>query len=239
MRGSIRKLNNGFLSFRQSTRERGLTALLVIEGSLIFVGVPLVGLGALPPIAVPLMFMLMVIAILIVASHSRVAAAVVALAALLSPFGAFVRAEHPSLLTECLSTAGRLLALCTLTWVIAHAVFAGGRITVHRIQGAVLLFLNFALFFFVLYRFIYVLTPHAFNGLPDGGEGEVGAALLYFSFTTLTTAGFGDIAPLHPFARSLASLESVIGMLYPATLLARLVSLELEHRRQSKSERAH
>jgi hypothetical protein len=66
----------------------------------------------------------------------------------------------------------------------------------------------------------------------------LGAALLYFSFTTLTTAGFGDITPLHPLARNLANLESVIGQLYPATLLARLVSLELEHRRQSKSDRA-
>jgi hypothetical protein len=58
--------------------------------------------------------------------------------------------------------------------------------------------------------------------------------LLYFSFTCLTTVGFGDITPLHPMARDLANLEAVIGQLYPATLLARLVSLELEHRRQPK-----
>jgi hypothetical protein len=62
--------------------------------------------------------------------------------------------------------------------------------------------------------------------------------LLYFSFSTLTTAGFGDITPLNPLARNLANLESVIGQLFPATLLARLVSLELEHRRQAKSGRA-
>jgi hypothetical protein len=36
-------------------------------------------------------------------------------------------------------------------------------------------------------------------------------------------------------ARNLANLEAVIGQLFPATLLARLVSLEIEHRRQSKS----
>jgi hypothetical protein len=69
---------------------------------------------------------------------------------------------------------------------------------------------------------------------PTGAEHGSGAALLYFSFSTLTTAGFGDITPVHPLARNLANLESVIGQLYPATLLARLVSLELEHRRQSK-----
>jgi hypothetical protein len=47
---------------------------------------------------------------------------------------------------------------------------------------------------------------------------------------TLTTVGYGDIVPVHPLARSLSNLEAVIGQLYPATLLARLVTLELEDR---------
>jgi len=50
---------------------------------------------------------------------------------------------------------------------------------------------------------------------------------------TLTTTGYGDVVPLHPFARSLATLEAVIGQLFPATLLARLVTLELQGRRPS------
>jgi hypothetical protein len=47
----------------------------------------------------------------------------------------------------------------------------------------------------------------------------------------LTTVGYGDIAPLDPIARALANVESIIGQLYPATLLARLVTLEMENRR--------
>jgi Ion channel len=47
---------------------------------------------------------------------------------------------------------------------------------------------------------------------------------------TLTTTGYGDIFPMHPMARSLCNLESIFGQLYPATLLARLVTLELAHR---------
>ena len=50
---------------------------------------------------------------------------------------------------------------------------------------------------------------------------------MYFSFVTLTTTGYGDIVPVHAGARSLANLEAFIGQLYPAVLLARLVSLEL------------
>jgi hypothetical protein len=54
---------------------------------------------------------------------------------------------------------------------------------------------------------------------------------LYFSLTTLTTTGYGDIVPVDPFARSLANLEAVIGPFYLAITVARLVTLELEGRR--------
>jgi hypothetical protein len=62
--------------------------------------------------------------------------------------------------------------------------------------------------------------------------------LLYFSFTSLTTMGYGDITPVHPLARSLANLEALIGQLYPAILIARLVSMEIESsaRKEQKSE---
>jgi len=58
------------------------------------------------------------------------------------------------------------------------------------------------------------------------------ALMLYFSFSTLTTMGFGDIVPVNPFARSLANLEAVVGQLYLATTVARLVTLQLEDRRR-------
>lgn len=70
--------------------------------------------------------------------------------------------------------------------------------------------------------------------LAGTGLGQAVADLVYFSFTTLPTTGFGDIVPIDPFARSLANLESVIGQLFPATLLARLMTLEIEHRRGTR-----
>jgi hypothetical protein len=60
----------------------------------------------------------------------------------------------------------------------------------------------------------------------------VASNLIYFSFVTLTSVGYGDIVPVHPVARSLTNIEQVIGQLYPATLLARLVTLELKWRRE-------
>lgn len=234
---TFKTLRSRFYRWQEHAREPGLTALLCIEGTLIFLVTPLAGMGVLPGFVLPAMFILLVLATLLVTSRSHAAAGIVFVAVLLSPAGAFVHAEAPSVLTECLSAGGRLLAIAAVSVVIAHAVFGSGRVTLHRVQGAVVLYLNFALFFFTIYRFIEVLAPDAFQGLPaSGAEHGSGAALLYFSFSTLTTLGYGDITPVHPMARDIANLEAVIGQLFPATLMARLVSLELEHRRQSKTK---
>lgn len=58
-------------------------------------------------------------------------------------------------------------------------------------------------------------------------DGALASETIYFSFVTLTSIGYGDILPVHPIARSLSNVETIIGQLYPATLLARLVSLQL------------
>jgi Ion channel len=80
---------------------------------------------------------------------------------------------------------------------------------------------------------IWALSPTAFAALaaPTGGPDEF-ATMLYFSLTTLTTTGYGDIVPVDPFARSSANLESVIGQFYLAITIARLVTLEVEDRRR-------
>ncbi len=48
--------------------------------------------------------------------------------------------------------------------------------------------------------------------------------LLYYSFITLTTQGYGEIVPVNPFARMSAAMEGVVGTLYIAILIASLVS---------------
>jgi hypothetical protein len=91
----------------------------------------------------------------------------------------------------------------------------------HRIQGAVVLYLNFAIIFGSAYRVMWDLIPAAFANLaaPASGFSEIDT-MLYFNLTTLTTTGLGDIAPVDPFARNPTNLEAIIGQLYPATILA-------------------
>ena len=78
-----------------------------------------------------------------------------------------------------------------------------------------------------LFGFLVLLVPDPLSNLGTL-QGNFGIGnLIYFSFVTLTTIGYGDVVPLHPYARGLANVEAIIGQLYPATLLARLVTLEL------------
>lgn len=226
-----------FLKWQVRTREPGLTALLLIEGAFLFVVTPFAGMGWLPDFVAPAMFILFVLATLVVTSHSHFAAAIVAVSVVVSSVGIVAHAEYPSIFTEWLSASGRLLGISTLSVVIARAVFGPGRVTWHRVQGAIVLYMNFALFFFVAYQLIDHVVADAFVGLPaTGSEHGSGAALLYFSFGSLTTANFGDIRPVYPIARNLTNLEAMIGQLFPATLLARLVSLEISERRRERKD---
>lgn len=128
-----------------------------------------------------------------------------------------------------LTTRGVLLAI--IMAAVSSSVFGAGEVTRHRILGAIAIYLLVALEFAVFYRLVEQFQPRAFQYMPGTGHGLSGPQSLYFSFATLTTAGYGDIVALHPIARSLSNLEAVIGQLYPATIIARLITLELESRK--------
>ena len=144
---------------------------------------------------------------------------------------AISRLGSPSVLDIYLFAGALLIMGVALGSVVAGAVFASGRVTHHRIIGAILVYLSIAVIFTSLYTIIGLIVPNAFSGMSFEDNPALASKVIYFSFVTLTSTGYGDIYPLHPVARSLCNLETIIGQLYPATLLARLVSLEIEGRR--------
>ena len=79
------------------------------------------------------------------------------------------------------------------------------------------------------YFFLSLMDPQAFNGLSDLSSHEVkhlNAAymdLLYYSYVTLSTLGYGDVTPVGRAAQSLAYLEAICGVMYVAVLVAALV----------------
>ena len=206
-----------------------LTVLTVMLAVLLFVVAPLQVAGAGHYVGFVFLSVLILAAFMVSGSGMILVAIALIIVAMALEF------QRPSVVENYLDAFAWLIAGFTLSTVVARAVFAPGKVTFHRIIGAVLLYLNIGLIFVGLFDFVALLKPDAFKGLDPlrgNGSNDVGN-LIYFSFVTLTTTGFGDIAPVHAYARSLTLIEAIIGQLYPATLLARLVTLELEDRHNS------
>lgn len=118
-----------------------------------------------------------------------------------------------------------------LGWVVLLRTFKKGPITTHRILGAIVVYLLLAFVFALLFHAAYMINgAESFKGLGIADRKE----FVYFSFTSLTSTGYGDICPVTPFNRSLANLEGLIGQLYPGIIIARLVSMEFESSRNKE-----
>jgi hypothetical protein len=229
-----------FHAWQDRLRDPALTVLLVVQLVAIFVLTPIAAVGVPIPALLVELLLSAVIGIVMLITVSRWAIALALLSVGLIIVAEFLRISRPSELSDWIGHCGTILGFSTLSWVVARAVFAGGRVNVHRVQGAIVLYLNFAMIFTSAYRLVFELVPGAFKGIPPDQAASpltdhgILATMLYFSFTTLTSTGFGDVVPVHPVARSLANLEAIIGQLYPATLLARVVTLEMEFRRHRR-----
>jgi len=111
-----------------------------------------------------------------------------------------------------------LLVILLMRWVLSHS-----RITGEHIMAAVCVYVCLALAWVGLYGLLLIFRPDAIR-FPVGAEES---SITYFSFVTLTTLGYGDIVPVHPLARSLAFIEAIVGPLFVAVLIARLVALQI------------
>ena len=114
---------------------------------------------------------------------------------------------------------------CSVLLVLVLALaFRPGPVTRHRVVGAVLGYLLFGVVFGNAYAVVEACVSDAFDvgGVPTAITRREN--LMYLSVMTLTTAGYGDITPLHPVARMLAMAEAIIGQLFPVIYIGRLVS---------------
>jgi Ion channel/Cobalt transport protein len=214
-------------------RNPSLTILLILELCAIFLAAPLAAKGLPIARAVADALLLAVLVIVVMLSHRWGAIIMILLGLTAIATSLLLGGEWSPVSITVLRRGGDILTFSALTWVVGHAVYAPGRITSQRLQGAVVLYLSLATIFASVYGLIWELNPSAFANLvtPVGGPKEV-ATMLYFSLTTLTTTGYGDIVAVDPFARSLANFEAIVGQFYLAITVARLVTLELGDRRR-------
>jgi voltage-gated potassium channel len=119
--------------------------------------------------------------------------------------------------------------------VMLRYVFTTQRVTSNTVFASLGVYLLLALTWALAYSLVHRLDPAAFySSVPSHqsplvlrvGRGQT-TGVLYFSFVTLTTLGYGDIVPTSPVARMLASVEAITGQLYLTVLVARLVGLHI------------
>ena len=139
--------------------------------------------------------------------------------------------ESPSL--DFIGSSFGVLFLAFTAATILVSVFREEDVTADTISGAICVYLLFGLAWAFLYSVLEFLHPGSFNfgqfsaHMSSQSSHQQTTLFVYYSFVTLTTLGYGDITPLTPPARSLAMIEAVVGQLYIAILVARLVGLHI------------
>ena len=125
-----------------------------------------------------------------------------------------------------------ILFLGFVVVMILRAVLTQGSISLDSIFGAVCAYLLLGMAWGSGYSMIEVLNPGSFQAsgqLADAVKSDEtrGPALVYYSFVTMTTVGYGDITPVSPQARTLSWLEAMMGQFYIAVLVAALVGIRV------------
>lgn len=108
-------------------------------------------------------------------------------------------------------------------WVIIRSIFNQRQVTLDLIYGSVLAYLLIGISWALIFCCIELFAANSFDFSSEMTLSDRTGALLYFSFVTLTTLGYGDVLPVTGLSRTVTYLEAITGIMYPATLVAMLV----------------
>jgi hypothetical protein len=145
--------------------------------------------------------------------------------------------SYPALVLADFLLTGGFLGFTTA--LILTVILAEDRVTLDTIMGGVSIYLLLGVLWVSLYSALEFMVPGSFalqgvslTDLTDStSEVHRYPELLYFSFVTITTLGFGDIVPTNQLARALTTGEAIVGQVYLGVFVASLVGLHLAERR--------
>lgn len=149
----------------------------------------------------------------------------------------FRLSEALTLATKYVAISSHMLLYLLCAGSILSVVFRAGRITLDGILASVVAYQLIGLFFAQIFTLAIVVDPSSLH-LPDNLQPSTTnfqIEMIYFSFVTLATLGYGDILPDSNLTRSVAILEAIIGQFYVAVIVAVLVSAFVSQRMQNQS----
>jgi Ion channel len=151
----------------------------------------------------------------------RLAAAVAALAAIAAPVLWVVQGSVGDGVTAI--ATGLLVAVAppVIASGLAHDLFGSGEVTLETLSGVLSIYLLAGMFFSFLFAAVQTLGDDPFFAEVADPER---ADYLYFSYTTLTSTGFGDLTAATNLGRTLTSIEALVGTIYLVTIVALIVA---------------
>ncbi|MFH1028183.1 MAG: potassium channel family protein, partial [Pseudomonadota bacterium] len=114
-----------------------------------------------------------------------------------------------------------------LLMIVFREIFNAREIKSQEIYGAISAYLLLGVIFAQLFDILLIFDSAAIAFDPENFDGGIlqNGDVLYFSFVTLATVGYGDLTPATPLARALCVVESITGVMYVAIFIARFVSM--------------
>ena len=133
---------------------------------------------------------------------------------------------HPSFsMSHSFHVFDQIVQMVFFMYFILHLfvlLFKMKNVSSDTVKGGICVYLFLGYFWAIMYRFLYDIDAESFSGHFTGMQDFV-----YFSFTTLTTIGYGDFVPLTSFAKMLTSFEGLVGQLFLTVFVAKLVGLHI------------
>ena len=111
--------------------------------------------------------------------------------------------------------------------VAAKQVLFVGEIDLNSVIGSLSLYLLLGLIWAVIYVILLVINPSSFSGIDMQSWDQIFPRVIYYSYVTLTTLGYGDILPTTHIAEFFVYMEAIAGVFYMAIIVASLVSIHI------------
>jgi hypothetical protein len=142
-----------------------------------------------------------------------------------------------------------LLFTAYIALVVFRSIISAKRIRANEIYGAIYVYLLIGVIFAEIFQLLLAWNPGALFFDPGRFSGPLTIRnnslltrsvgdLLYYSFVTLSTVGYGDVTPASPGARALSLIEAILGIMYVATMIARFVSIQTNNHSRNETPAA-
>jgi hypothetical protein len=207
----------------------GLTLVSLSLVTLIFVIFPLRQEGLSGRFFFDLVMVTLMVSGALVVNQKRMVTVITVAIVVVSVFILWLSRFYPLPILQQLSSSISVITFLLYVRIVLLVMFRQGSVSWSRIQGGVCAYLLIGMAWASAFSLVEQIHPGSFHFVTEPTNiDQLTAKLIYFSFATLTTVGFGDILPVLPFARSLTVAEAIVGQLFPAILIGALVAMAMQ-----------